>query len=118
VKKRLNKTSNRKYRPSENQKPDPTVTRANKRLASRFYQLKTGHCLTGPIPPLGQMPCAGGASIRSRLASTNVQELPAMEKPAEKPLGNRPGGDQEASGRNPGERAHKIAELFADERCS
>jgi len=29
------------------QKPDPTVAKANKRLASRFYQLKTGHCLTG-----------------------------------------------------------------------
>jgi len=47
AKKRLDKTKNRKYRPSEKQKPDPTVARANKRLASRFYQLKTGHCLTG-----------------------------------------------------------------------
>jgi len=43
----LARTSNRKYRPCEKQKPDPTVVRANKRLASRFYQLKTGHCLTG-----------------------------------------------------------------------
>jgi len=33
--------------PYEKQKPDPTVAKANKRLASRFYQLKTGHCLTG-----------------------------------------------------------------------
>ena len=41
------KTKNRKYRPSEKKKPDSTVARANKRLASRFYQLKTGHCLTG-----------------------------------------------------------------------
>ena len=32
---------NRKYRPSEKQKPDPAVARANQRLASRFYQLKT-----------------------------------------------------------------------------
>jgi len=37
----------KKRLPSEKQKPDPTVVRANKRLASRFYQLKTGHFLTG-----------------------------------------------------------------------
>ena len=47
AKERLNGTKNRKYRPSEKQKPDPTEARANKRLASRFYQLKTGHSLTG-----------------------------------------------------------------------
>ena len=29
-----------------------------------------------------------------------------MEKPAEDPLGNRPGGDQVASGSKPGERQH------------
>ena len=32
--------------PSEKQKPDSIVAGANKRLASRFCQLKTGHCLT------------------------------------------------------------------------
>ena len=44
---KLARTGNRKYRPREKQKPDPTVAKANKRLASRFYQFKTGHCLTG-----------------------------------------------------------------------
>jgi len=29
------------------QKPGGTVAGGSKRLASRFYQLKTGHCLTG-----------------------------------------------------------------------
>jgi len=29
------------------QKPDPAVAKANKRLAARFYQFQTGHCLTG-----------------------------------------------------------------------
>jgi len=43
---RLDKTKNRKYRPSEKQKLDPAVARGNKHLDSRFYQLKTGHCLT------------------------------------------------------------------------
>ena len=43
-----------------------------------------------------------------------------MEKPAADPLGNRleTGGDQEASGPNPGRDRTKIAELFADEQCS
>jgi len=51
-------------------------------------------------------------------ARAHVQELPAMKKPAEDPLGNRPGGDQEASGPSPGRDSIKIAELFADERCN
>jgi len=45
TKKQLARTRNRKYRPDE-KKPDQTVAKAKKRLASRFYQMKTGHCLT------------------------------------------------------------------------
>jgi len=47
AKKQLARTRNRKYRPSEKAKPDQTIAKAKKRLASRFYQIKTGHCLTG-----------------------------------------------------------------------
>jgi len=47
ISRKLAKTGNRKYRPSGKQKPDPIVAGASKRLACRFYQLKTGHCLTG-----------------------------------------------------------------------
>jgi len=47
AKKQLARTRNRKYRPGEQNKPDQTVAKAKKRLASRFYQMKTGHCLTG-----------------------------------------------------------------------
>ena len=46
AKKQLARTRNRKYRPDE-KKPDQTVAKSKKRLASRFYQMKTGHCLTG-----------------------------------------------------------------------
>jgi len=42
-----NRTSKKKYRIPESQKPDSAVANSSKRLASRFYQLKTGHCLTG-----------------------------------------------------------------------
>jgi len=41
------RTSKAKYRMPKSQKPDGVVAGSSKRLASRFYQLKTGHCLTG-----------------------------------------------------------------------
>jgi len=39
--------SKAKYRMPKRQKPDGTVANSSKRLASRFYQLKTGHARTG-----------------------------------------------------------------------
>jgi len=36
ARKQLARTGNRKHRPREKQKPDPTVAKASKRLASRF----------------------------------------------------------------------------------
>ena len=41
------RTSKAKYRMPKSRRPDGTVAGSTKRLASRFYQLKTGHCLTG-----------------------------------------------------------------------
>jgi len=41
------RTSKKKYKMPKSQKPDGTVAGSTKRLTSRFYQLKTGHCLTG-----------------------------------------------------------------------
>jgi len=37
----------KKYRMPRKQQPDKTVAGRNKRVAARFYQIKTGHCLTG-----------------------------------------------------------------------
>jgi hypothetical protein len=37
----------KKYKMPRKQQPDRTLVGSFKRLASRFYQLKTGHCLTG-----------------------------------------------------------------------
>jgi len=39
--------SSKKYRMPRTQQPDKVVAGSNKRVASRFYQIKTGHCLTG-----------------------------------------------------------------------
>jgi len=41
------RTSTKKYKMPKSQRPDGTVAGSTKRLASRFYQLKTGHCRTG-----------------------------------------------------------------------
>ena len=41
------RTSKKKYRMPNSQKPDGAVANRSKRIAWRFYQLKTGHCLTG-----------------------------------------------------------------------
>jgi len=41
------RTSKAKYRLPKSQRPDGTVAGSTKRLASRFYQIKTGHCRTG-----------------------------------------------------------------------
>jgi ribonuclease HI len=41
------RTSRKKYKMSNSQRPDDTVAGSTKRLAARFYQLKTGHALTG-----------------------------------------------------------------------
>ena len=38
---------NRKYRPSDKQKPDPVAAKASKRLASRFYQFKPDRSIPG-----------------------------------------------------------------------
>jgi len=36
-----------KYKMLDSHKPDGTVAESTKRLASRYYQLKAGHCRTG-----------------------------------------------------------------------
>ena len=41
------RTSKTKYHMPESQKPDGAVAGSTKRLASRFYQIRMGHCLTG-----------------------------------------------------------------------
>jgi len=41
------RASKRKYRMPKSHRPDDTVAGSTKRLVSRFYHVKTGHCLTG-----------------------------------------------------------------------
>jgi hypothetical protein len=41
------RVNGKKYKLPSKQRPDGTVAGSTNRLTSRFYQLKTGHCLTG-----------------------------------------------------------------------
>jgi len=63
------RTSKRKYRVPKSQRPHGEVAGSTKRLASRFYQLKTGHCLSGQyLHWTKNRPSrnAGGAGTRPR----------------------------------------------------
>ena len=114
---KLARTNNRKYRPGEKQKPDPTVAKARKRLAARFYQLKTGHCLTEQYSRRrrdARTQPFGSASTAPRPGTTYSNTVPSGRTsrrcygiPTRKLLG-------------PNRERHKtsIAELLADRRCS
>jgi len=99
-------TSNRKYRPSDKQKPDATVAKANKRLASRFYQLKMGHCLTGQYLTWTTRHLLV-VSVQDSDSGAPLQELPPVEEPAEDSLGDRPRRDPQAPRPPPGPGPHQ-----------
>jgi hypothetical protein len=68
-----------KYKMPTRQKPDGVVADSFKRLASRFYQLKTGHGLTGQYlawarsaPPSS----AGGARTEPKHETTCSRSVP------------------------------------------
>jgi len=123
TRKMLGRTGNRKYRPSDRQKPDPTVAKANKRIASRFYQFKKmGQLLNRPVPVLDhptpgchllvvpiQHPRPG--SIFSRTAPKWRSQQKTLWATVLKETRKLPGPARE-------KRRTSIAELLADERCS
>jgi len=74
------RTSKKKYRMPESQKPDGAVANSTKRFAARFYQLRTGHGLTGQYlnwrrngPPRS----ADGASTERRPGTTSSKSAPS-----------------------------------------
>ena len=120
AKRRLDKTKNRKYHPSEKQKPDPTV--ANKRLPSRFYELKTGHCLTGQnlawttrCPDASCWRCQYKIQTREHLFK-NCPQWNSQQKTLWTTV--KLEETRKLPGPTRGKDRTKIAELFADERCS
>jgi len=68
-----------KYRMPKSQLPDGTVAGSTKRLASRFYQLKTGHCLTGQYlnwTKKRRTPQCWWCRYRTRPGTTSLRSAP------------------------------------------
>jgi hypothetical protein len=69
-----------------------------KRLASRLYQLKTGHCLTGQylewtkIEPTAK---CWWRTYRAQTRGSPVQKLPPLESAAELPVGGSAKGERQ-----------------------
>ena len=109
------RTSKQKYRLPEAHKPDAMVAGSTKRLASRFYQLKAGHCRTGQYlhwakdrPDPQSWWCQRGSQTREHL----FKGCPKW-KGEQKILWAEV---RKETGR--GESRWMIRDLFADRRCS
>ena len=120
AKKQLARIRNRKYHPDE-KKPDQTVAKAKKRLASRFYQMKTGHCLTGQYlawttrrPDATCWWCQYKIQTREHLFKNRPQwksQQKILWATVLETTRKLPGPTQSRDRTN-------IAELLADQRCS
>jgi hypothetical protein len=89
--------SRKKYRMPNSQRPDGTVTGSTKRLVSRLYQVKTGHCHTGRISPMGEGPPQCSVlvvPVPDADEGPRLQGVPRMEGAAEDTVG----GDAEEDG--------------------
>jgi ribonuclease HI len=109
------RTSKKKYRMPKSQRPDGTVAGSAKRLASRFYQLKTGHARTGEylhwrkVRPTAQCWwCPHPKQTREHLLK-GCPKWRKQQKVLWKEVWEETGG---------GRFRWKAHELFADPRCS
>ena len=109
------RTSKKKYTMPESQRPDGTVAGSTKRLAWRFYQLKTGHYRTGQylhwakVRPTAQCWwCRCPTQTRDHLLK-GCPEWKGQQRTLWKEV-------WEETGR--GKRRWRAHELFADRRCS
>jgi len=92
------RTSKGRYRTPESHKPDGTVAESAKRLASRYYQLKTGHARTGQYLHLAKARpttqcwwCQCPSQTRDHL----FKVCPEWRMTAEDPVGGGAEGDWE-----------------------
>ena len=79
------RTSKKKYRMPSSQKPDGVVAGSPKRFASRFYQVKTGHCLSGQY--LQWTKNRPTAQCRGCRCQAPLRGVSRVEAPAEDPVG-------------------------------
>jgi len=79
------------------QKPDIAIAGSSKRLASRFYQLKTSPCLTGQYLTGRRIGPCSVLVVPAPDADTGspLQGVPRVEGPAEGPMGRGAGRKRE-----------------------
>ena len=121
ARKMLARTNNRKYRPCEKQKPDQTVAQTNKRLASRFYQLKTGHCLTGQYlawTTRSLDATCWWCQYKNQTREHLLKNCPQWKHQQKTLWATVITETRKIPGPTRGRDRTQIAELFADERCS
>jgi hypothetical protein len=105
----------KKYRMPWEQQPDKNVAGSTKKLASRLYQLKTGHCLTGHSlgwtknQPTAKCWWCGYKTQTREHAFKNCPEWKLQQKGLWVEVG-------EETGRGKGRFKHR--DLLADTRCS
>ena len=87
--------SRKKYKMPSSQKPGGTVPGSSKRLASRFYQLKTCHCLTGQHLHWTKNRSTAQCWWWEVVTGSLLQGMPRVESPAEDPVGRGAGGKRE-----------------------
>jgi hypothetical protein len=107
--------SSHKYKMPRRQRPDQTVAGSTKRLASRFYQLKTGHYLSGQyLNWTKKRPTAQcwWCPYRTQTREHDLKVCPAW-KEQQKTLWAEV---RKETGR--GKSRWKVRDLLADERCS
>ena len=109
------RTSKKKYKMPKSQRPNGTVAGSTKGLASRFYQLKTGHCRTGQYlrwakarPTAQCWWCRCPTQTRDHLLKGS-SKWKGQQRTLWKEV-------WEETGR--GKHRWKAHELFADRRCS
>jgi hypothetical protein len=104
-----------KYTMPEELRPSRIVDRSAKRLARRFYQLKTGHCLTGQyLQGIGSSPSAecGWCSYKMQTREHLFKNCPRW-KPQQRILWAKV---RKFTGR--GKSRFRLRDRFADERCA
>jgi len=94
------RASRKKYKMPESHKPDDTVAGSTKKLASRYYRLKAGHCRTrqylhwAKVRPTAQCWWCRCPS-QTRDHGPPLQGVFGMEGPAGGPVGRGAEGDRE-----------------------
>jgi hypothetical protein len=105
----------RKYRLPADQRVQRMVAGSRKRLAARFYQLKTGHCLTGQYLKWTK----SRASAKCGWCSCEVQTREHLFKNCRKwKLQQKTLWPEVQRDTGRGKNRFKIRDLFADERCT